>query len=739
MIAGERLPVGTSYATLLPAMDFETYSEAGYRFNETTNKWQSIVTSPPHGLGAVGASAYSEHPSTEILSLTYDLKDGLGARLWIPGMDPPQELFDHFARGGLFEAWNSSFEWYIWNNVCAARMGWPALPFNLLRDAMAKAHAHSLPGKLGNATKALNTTHQKMGDGTRLLNKFSKPRNPTKKDPRRRIRLEDDPDDAARLFAYNLGDINAESEVSMRTPDLSPHELRVWLLDQTINFRGAAVDSHALDACTSIVDQAFERYTVELRTLTGGTVNSIGEIQKLSGWLGAHGVVLDSLDKEHISEILKRKDLSPIARRALEIRQTMGSASVKKLYAIANRVSADGRMRDLFAYCGAQRTGRFAGRGAQFQNLPKSGPKVRRCVCKRHCGKDLSVCPWCGARLYDTPLAEWSLNVVQDVLEVVKLRDLATVERYFGEAIPVIVGCLRALFIAPDGYELISSDYSAIEAVIAAVLSGEEWRLEVFRTHGMIYEASASMITGVPFEEFVRYKEEHGEHHPLRNKIGKYAELASGFGGWLGAWKAFGADKYLTDDEIKDAASKWRAASPKIVDFWKQLETAAISAISNPGKCFSPESFPGISYGVRDDILYCQLPSDRKLTYHQPRLFPGEKPWGKRYTIITYMGWNSDPKKGPLGWVRLETYGGKLFENVVQALARDIQVNGMENVERTGYPLVLHLHDESISQVRLGFGSIEEYERLLSTLPAWAAGWPIRASGGWRGRNYRKG
>lgn len=184
-----RLPSGCGFSTVLPDMDFETYSEAGYYFDETAKKWKSITKSPPHGIGAVGAAAYAEHPSTEVLSLAYNLKDGLGARLWLPGMPPPTELFDHIAAGGLLEAWNSAFEWHIWENVCK-RMGWPPLPYWQLRDAMAKSRAFSLPGALGKAAKVLEVTDQKIDDGKRLLNKFSKPRNPTKKDDRRRIRPE---------------------------------------------------------------------------------------------------------------------------------------------------------------------------------------------------------------------------------------------------------------------------------------------------------------------------------------------------------------------------------------------------------------------------------------------------------------------------------------------------------------------------------------------------------------------
>ena len=735
MIAYARLPAGTRFTTVLPAMDFETYSEAGYIFDESAQHWRSIATSPPHGLGAVGASVYSEHPSTEVLSLAYNLEDGKGARLWIPCMEPPKELFDHFAAGGIIEAWNSSFEWYIWNNVCSARYGWPPLSYLLLRDAMAKSLAFSLPGKLENAAKAIDTKNKKIEDGKRLLTKFSKPRKPTKKDPRRRIRPEDDPADASKLYDYCLGDILAESEISTRVPDLSPSELLVWLMDQSINFRGAAVDIDLLAACTSIVDQATEKYTAELVTLTSGTVKSISEFQKMAGWLGASGVHSDSLDAEHVIELLKQPNLPDDARRILEIRQSLGSASVKKLRAMNNRLSADGRLRDLFVYCGAQRTGRFAGRGPQPHNLPKAGPKVYHCICGRHYDKNRTECPWCLARVTEAPLTEWSLKVVEDVLAIVQTRDLETVEYYFGEAIPVIVGCLRALFVAAPGHDLICSDYSAIEAVILAELAGEEWRKEVFRTHGLIYEMSASMITGVPFEDFVQYRKETGEHHPERNKIGKYAELASGFGGWLGAWLAFGAGKHLTDDEIKEAILKWRAMSPAIVAFWKGLESAVVEAINNPGQCYS---FRSISYGVKNDILYCRLPSGRNLTYHKPRLFAANKPWGAPYTLISYMGWNSDPKKGGIGWTLLETYGGKLAENVVQALARDVQVFGMRNVERAGYPIVHHCHDETTAEIVHGFGSLEEYERLLSTMPDFAAGWPIRATGGWIGRNYRK-
>lgn len=715
-------------------MDFETFSTAGYNFDEDTQKWRSVVTSAPHGLGAVGASVYTEHPSAEVLCLAWDLKDGVGPHLWIPGMEPPHALFDHLANGGVVEAWNSSFEFYVWNNICVKRMGWPVLDYRSLRCAMSKSRAFSRPGQLEKAGEVAGVKNQKIKDGQRLLTKFSKGRNPTKRDKRRRIKPEEDFEDAQNLYDYCIGDIKTEAEVSARTPDLLPEELDLWLLDQKINFRGVHVDPEALANCKTIIEQATVRYTAELVQITGGTVQTVDELDKMKGWLGARGLVTPSLDIEHVEKALKNHNLPPDVRRILEIRQILGSASVKKVFAIDRMLSGDGRMHDLFAFFKAH-TGRFAGQGPQPQNLPKSGPKIFQCDQCKHCYTVVrDACPWCNCGAGNATKIEWGLEAVEDALQVIATRSLETVEHYFGDAIDAVSGCLRALFCAAPGHEFICSDFSAIEAVVLAMLSKEQWRIDVFKTHGKIYEASASMITGIPLEEFMRYKEETGDHHPQRNKIGKYAELASQYQGWVGAWKQFGADEHLTDDQIEEAVKKWRATNPMIVKFWAGLESAAVQAIQNPGDCFQ---YNGIAYGVLDDVLYCQLPSGRCLSYHQPRLNVVDR-YGKPALQISYMGWNTDYKKGPKGWMRLDTYGGKLTENVVQAIARDILVFAMRNLEAAGYWIVLHVHDEAVAEVLRGFGSIEEFERIMSTMPPWAQGWPIFARGGWRGHRYRK-
>ena len=736
--AHSMIQVGAGFSEVLADMDFETYSEAGYTFNDALGKWISNSNSAPHGLGAVGAAVYSEHPSTEVLSLAYNLKDGQGARLWLPGMQPPYDLFNHILQGNLIEAANSGFEFFIWSNVCHRRMGWPTLPFEQLRDSHAKARAHSLPGALGKQAKVLEIRDQKIDEGKRLLEKFSKPRNPTAKDKRTRIRPTD-PDalaDAQLLYNYNLGDIKAESSVSACVPDLSPNELKVWLLDQKINFRGVHIDRVSVDACLSIVRQATDQYTAELVQLTGGAVQSVGELKKMTDWLRSVGISVQGLTSEDVDSLLSRDNLPADVRRVLEIRSSLGAASVKKLYAMSRRLCSDDKIRDILSYCGADRTGRWAGRGPQPQNLPNSGPSVRRCDKVSGCGKYSAnalgtPCPWCSAPDWALAAEEWGIGAVEDAIEVIKYGRLDLVEKVFGDAIATVAGCLRGMFVASPGKDFICSDYSAIEAVVLAALAGEEWRLEVFRTHGKIYEMSAAKITGIPFEDFEKYKKETKQHHPMRKKVGKVAELASGFQGGVGAWKNFGADAFMSDDEIKANIKKWRSESPMIVAFWAGLENAALEAIQNPGQCFD---FRGLKFGVKDDVLYIQLLSGRKLSYHNPRLTPDVTPWGKQVLKISYMGMDSVTKQ----WCRIETYGGKLCENIVQATARDILAPAMLGADAAGYDVALHIHDEIVTEVDEGKGSVEELERIMSNVPDWCKDWPIKAAGGWRGKRYRK-
>lgn len=757
-------------ATVLPDADFETYSEAGFIWNADRQGWDCLPSAPQgrKGLQTVGVAVYALHPATEVLSLKYDLKDGRGQRHWIPGQPLPADLFAYIAAGGLLEAWNSGFEHWIWNHVCVPRYGWPPLPLRQLRCAMAKARAHALPGDLDMTSQVLNLKRGKDPDGARLLKKFSIPRDPTKTDPRRRITPAEDPTDAAKLYAYNGRDIEAEAEASSMTPDLQPEELEYWLADQEINYRGVAVDAKAVADCSAIVHQAFERYNAELVAITGGAVEKASQLERMKGWLAGRGVHVGSLDEEGLEAVLEREGLDPTSRRVLEIRQLIGSASIKKLFAITNQKTAANRLHDLFSFHAA-RTGRATGNGPQPQNLFKGGPMLYLCT---HCQKwfgakddDDYYCPWCGKLIpvdRVKPL-EWTIAAIEDALEVIGTRSLEAVEMYFGDALLLVCGCLRGLFVAADGHDLMASDYSAIEAVVIAALAGEQWRLDVFASKRDIYLASAAKITGNTLEFYEDYKKRTGQHHPHRQPFGKISELSLAYGGWTGAMIAFGADEFFSLEEMVANVKRWRAESPAIVEWWGGqhrglpwdgpyyqpemfgLEGAAVQAIQNPGQEFTvlaphAASRP-VTFVVRGDVLYCRLPSGRYLTYHHPRLVITSKgPHKGNAFAITFEGWNTNPNMGMPGWVQMDTYGPKLAENIVQAVARDILMAAILRLQRAGYPVVLHVHDEIVAEILKGWGSIEEFERCMNLMPPWAAGWEkfLRATGGWRGRRYRK-
>ena len=745
------LVAGRGKSTILADFDFETYSEAGFIWNVKKNKFTYPITGTENkrptkrGLLLVGTAAYAEHPSTEILSMAYNLKDGKGPRLWRPGDPNPTDLFDHLARGELLEAWNVAFERHLWNNVCVKKYGWPPLPDAQLRCAMAKARAFGIPGKLAEAGKVMNVSVRKDSDGRRLINKFSIPRNPTKKKATRRIRPIDDLVDAENLYRYNLTDIATEAEIASLVPDLSDDELEFWKCDLAINARGVQIDHLGVICFIAIIEQAQKKYNSEVRDLTRGKVDSINEISKIHAWMSEYGVFSQSLDEEAIGKLLSI-DLPSVVRRVLEIRNSIGSASVKKVYSMINQLTTKGRIHDLFIYHSA-RTGRAAGAAVQPQNMPNSGPAVGKCGDKK-CGRYSKTiyaenyCPYCNDTNV-TPGQEWNGEAVIDAFDAIYTGNLAEVEKLWGDSVAMLSGCLRGLFVAKEGHDLICSDYSAIEAVVLAALAGETWRMDVFHTHGKIYEMSASKITGTPFEQYVQFKKDTGRHHEDRKK-GKVAELASGYQGWIGAWKNFGADKFMSEEEIKRAILAWRKASPKIVEFWGGqernwrpefygIEGAAIQAVLNPGVEFS---YRGIKYIVNRSVLYCQLLSGRLLTYHNPQVLPSERRPGT--LSLSFEGWNTNVKYGATGWVRMDTYGGKLTENIVQATARDILAHAIVNLEKAGYPIVLHVHDEIVSEIPKNTGSIEEFEEIMSKLPKWAAGWPVKASGGWRGFRYGK-
>lgn len=757
---GTRLVAGLGHSTVLASMDCETYSEAGFEWSEERQRWvqPAGASGTAKGLPLVGAAVYAQHPSTELLTLSYNLKDGTGKHRWRPGLPLPSDLFAYLAAGGLIEAWNAPFEGWIWNEVCTRRYGFPELPLHQLRCVMAKARAWGLPGSLENAARVLGVPIQKDADGKRLLDKFSVPRNPTKSDPRRRIRPEDDPADAERLYGYCDTDVDAEDEVAARVPDLEGEELEFWLADQAINHRGAHIDLAGVENCCALVDAALERYNAELRTLTGGVVERASEVQKLTGWLGAHGVHMASMDEDAVTEALKDVWMPAPALRALQIRQAVGSASVKKVYSMRLKCARGGRIHDLFSYHAA-RTGRPTGNNPQPTNMPKAGPDVVRCGhdgrtkhaagCGRYHGAHLSACPWCGVMGPPGRKAEWCVEAAEDALEVISWRSLSLLEHYFGDAMLAVSGSLRGLFDATPGRHLVSSDFTAIEAVVTAALAGESWRMEVFRAGTDIYLESISRSTGTPVADMLAHRATTGTHHPLR-QTGKTQELALAYMGWVGALKAFGA--VGADDELKQQVIAWRKASPAIVELaggqtrnfgrdggcYFGMEGACVQALLNPGVRQHVKrldgSDSGLSYLHHGHTLYLTLLGGRHIAYQNPRL-TATGTW--RGYKITFEGWNTNPKKGVPGWITMDIYAGICIENAGQAVARDIQRRAILNCERADLPVVLHVYDEDVADAPLD-RTVEELEACMMDVPDWAREWPIKAAGGWSGRRYRK-
>lgn len=735
-----RLPAGHGWATLLPAMDFETYSAAGYEWNG--KRWQKLAGASKYGLQATGVAVYAEHPSTEVLSLAYNLQDGRGPRMWLPGMPPPPDLLNHFERGLLMSAWNDGFEFHIWRDVCHARMGWPMINPRQLRDDAAKARAWGLPGGLGNAAKVLNTTTQK-GEYDKLL---WKPRQPTKGDLRTRLTPQDEPENYAGMLVYNEDDVEAETQSAARIPDLEGDELEFALLTAQMNYRGMAIDLEGVKACIGLLEECYADANAKLSEVTNGAVESATQNKRMRDWLATQGVHTKSLDADHREELLARPwPPGSKAHEALKLYDLVTGAGPRKVYTMLRMANKAGRLCNLYIYHGA-RTGRDAGQDVQPQNLVKAGHPLKKCTQKchpdtSHLTPEHTWCPNCKSELAP---ADWHWSAAEETLDTIKAGRGREV---FASPVLAVSGCIRSLFTAAPGHDLICSDYSSVEAVVTACLAGEQWRIDAFHRGDDIYLTSAGRIKNRTLEW---YAQNGGKSHPDRQKIGKPAELGLGFGGWIGAWRQFDDSDTYSDEEVKDIIKAWRKASPAIVEFWGGqcrgkpwaptrwerfgLEGAAINAVQFPGMEFKVGL---ITYFVKDDVLYCKLPSGRHLAYHRPRLGPSDR-WAG-HLALSFEGWNSNSQKGQrVGWVRMDLYGGLLCENVVQATARDLLRGGVIALEKAGYPIVLRVHDEVAAEVPEGTGSVEEFERLMATIPPWAEGWPIKASGGWRGKRFRK-
>ncbi len=633
-------------------------------------------------LAKTGVFKYVEAPDFEILLLAYAWNDGPVQVIEMLRTDyyrnpadfdeeQDEELQDVIS--GLLDpdtvkvAHNSAFE-----RACLAKYLDQALPAEEWEDTMILAAMNGLPMSLDAAGAALQLKDQKMQEGKALINYFCRPCKPTiTNGGRTRNFPKHAPDKWARFVEYCRRDVEVEQAIYYRLHrfPVPAWERRVWALDSRINERGVLVDTQLAQAAID-VDEAFrETHTAELQKLTG--LENPNSVAQLKEWLETVGLSCESLNKATVSDLLGSA-IDPTTRRVLELRQQLGKTSTKKYQAMLAAACQDDRVRGIMQYYGAGRTGRWAGRIVQPQNLPQN-----------------------------------HLDAIDKVRELVRQTDLETLELAFDNVPDVLSQLIRTAFVAKPGHTFLVSDYAAIEARVIAYLAGEKWRMDVFAQGGDIYCSSASQMFKVPVVK-------HGVNGHLRQK-GKIAELACGYGGGVSALKAFGADKMgLTEDEMQSIVDQWRAASPTIPQFWREAEAKAKSALRFPGQSFALRC--GVKYRKDGDALRCRLPSGRVLSYWGARLDNEGK--------ICFMGQNQTTRK----WERMETWGGRLVENIVQAYARDCLAVALLRLDEAGYDITFHVHDEIIAEAPEG-SRWEDMAEIMGRPIDWAPGLLLRGDG----------
>lgn len=649
----------------------------------------------------VGAAAYAQHDTTEIICLALKW-EGREPVIWYsPGFRgalhdfvlrevvDTEEAMAMVAEADIIEAHNAAFEYFIWKYVGVPRYGFIPLDAKKLRCSAAKAAMYGLPRDLAGACAAAGVPQQKDTEGSRLMLSLCKPRRPLKaemlRDPDWETRLywRGTSEELARLGRYCMQDVRAEESLSSVLPELPEQEQTLWLLDLTINDRGIRVDVPAAKSILRCVETHSADMTREFRRLTG--LDSPKQRDATLRHLLALGVEMDGLTKGDVEKALETTE-NEAAKRILEIRQSLSKSSTAKYQAFIDARCSDDRIRGCFMYHGAG-TGRWAGRIIQPQNFPRgSFSDVEPCIKLFH----------------------------EDNVEGIKLL--------YGDPMVAASTCIRSMIVPAPGHDFVCADYSSIEGRVLAWIAGEESALDVYRRGRDPYKVAAAAIYHVDYDAVTK---------PQR-QIGKVAELALGYQGATGAFNmmALGYGVTVPEAEVQRIVENWRASRPMTTQLWRSLEDACRNAVINPGRV---TQYRDIKMVVRSHMLAIRLPSGRCLWYANPRIEMKDMKWGGQKEVIAFDGVNSTTRK----WGTQYLYGGLLAENVTQATARDLLVNGMFAVESAGYPVVMHVHDEMVSEVPENFGSVEEYENLMCTLPAWAAGLPLKAEG-WRGKRYKK-
>ncbi|PLR84636.1 hypothetical protein CVD25_00960 [Bacillus canaveralius] len=636
-----------------------------------------IETFSSVNLKTSGVYAYTEAPDFEVLLFAYAFDDEPVQIVDLANYEElPKEIEEAILHPDIIKtAYNANFE-----RTCLAKYFGCNMPADQWRCTSVHALTLGLPGHLDGVAKSMKLDVQKDTSGKNLIKYFSVPCKPTKVNGHRtRNYPEHAPEKWEKYKAYCIKDVEVEREIKKKLAryPLSDFENQLWVLDQEINDRGVRLDTNLIQHALTIDEQYREKLLSEAAKLTG--VENPNSLDQLKAWFSEQGLLVESLTVDTIPLLISEAEGETV-KRVLRIRQELGKTSVKKYQAMERAICTDQRFRGMLQFYGANRTGRWAGRLVQVQNLPKN---------------------------------KLSLPDLDTARRLLITGEYEMLEILFDKVPFVLSQLIRTAFIPAEDHELFVSDFSAIEARVIAWLAGEKWRIDVFNTHGKIYEASAAQMFNVPVESIKK-----GD--PLRQR-GKVAELALGYQGGPGALIQMGAlDEGLEEEELPPLVKAWRLANPHIVKFWYDVERAAIKAVREKT---TVQLQYGLKFIYESGILFIQLPSGRKLAYARPQLKNDER-FNK--LALTYEG-ATDKGKG--GWGRIPTYGGKLVENIVQAVARDCLAEAMIRVDVAGYPIVMHVHDEIVADVPKGKGSLEEMEKIMGQPISWAKELPLNADG----------
>lgn len=629
-----------------------------------------------------GVYRYADSPNFTILLFAYSIDDGEINIIDLASGDKlPEEIAEAIKSDMVIKkAFNAQFERVCLSKYLGLPEGEYLNPQSWYCTAVQAAEL-SLPTSLADVGAALGLERQKMTEGKDLIKYFCVPCKPTKSNGSRTRNMPSDTPEKWELFKkYCKRDVDVERQIvkKLEMYPISGSEHRLYVLDQRINDRGVLVDLELARQAVKLNSIQTAVATEQAYTLTG--LENPNSVAQLKAWLTENGVEIESLSKKAVAALANETDGD--IQEMLHLRLLMSKTSVKKYEAVMRSVCRDNRVRGMMRFCGASRTGRWSGNILQPQNLPQN-------------------------HLPDLTLAR----------DIVKDGDFEMLDMTFGNVPNVLSELIRTVLIPKPNHRFIVADFSAIEARVLSWLAGEQWRLDTFRNGGDIYCASASQMFRVPVEK-------HGVNGHLRQK-GKVSELACGYGGSVGALKNMGAvEMGVPEDELQGLINDWRNANPHIVKLWTEVGNTAMKAIKEK----TIVSLGKLVFMYERGILFIRLPSGRRLSYIKPRI--GTNRFGG--DSITYMGVGASKK-----WERLETFGGKLVENIVQAIARDLLASAMMNVANAGYNIVFHVHDEIIAEAPNGQGSVDEMCKLMSINPDWADGIPLSADG-YECKYYRK-